>query len=205
MERTLEHDLLKERHAAYARLRGGYPIILSGAIYWFSMAAIGLFTDLYLWSVLGFVGSGLIFPTAVLIAAVFGNRFLADRTAVTGVLLPSFIGMLLFWPMAIGALWEGTQLVPLILAIGLSMHWPVIGWSYGRTILFSGHAIVRASVVFAIWFFFPEHRTTLLPLSVGVIYLTTVVIVFIDSHRFRRDTGEMTSPAQPAQAVDEGA
>ncbi|MGF1455095.1 MAG: hypothetical protein ACFB6R_06915 [Alphaproteobacteria bacterium] len=198
MEKTLEQHLLAERHAAYARLRGGFPIPLSGAIYWFTLAGLGLFTDLYTWSLLAFVGSGLIFPSAVGLAALFGNRFLADRTAVTGVLLPTFIGMLLFWPMAIAALWEATDLVPLILAIGLSMHWPVIGWSYGRTALFASHAIARAAVVFVIWLFLDEARTTLLPLSVGLIYLATTIAILIDSDRFRRREAAAGTPARAA-------
>ncbi|GER07397.1 hypothetical protein JCM17843_17070 [Kordiimonadales bacterium JCM 17843] len=72
-------------------------------------------------------GSGAIFPLALLYAALFKNNFLKDRTAVSSVLLPTFISMLLFWPMAIAALWEGLTIFPLFLAIGLSLHFPVIG------------------------------------------------------------------------------
>jgi len=76
--------------------------------------------------------------------------------------------------------------VPLILAIGMSLHWPVIGWTYGRTGLYSAHAIARALVCLFIWARIPEGRFTLLPLSVAVIYAITVVAIVIDSGRARR-------------------
>ena len=57
--------------------------------------------------------------------------------------------------------WAEVQLVPLVLAIGMSLHWPVIGWSYGRTTLFAAHAVVRAIVVFLIWWLVPDGRFTL--------------------------------------------
>jgi len=51
-----------------------------------------------------------------------------DKTAVMDALWPAFVSMLLFWPIAISAYWTYPQLVPLVLAIGMSIHWPVIGW-----------------------------------------------------------------------------
>jgi hypothetical protein len=68
-----------------------------------------------------------------------------DRTVLSPVLVPTFIAMLLFWPMLFIATAESTAgVVMSILAIGLSLHWPVIGWTYGRTALFCAHAIGRA-------------------------------------------------------------
>ena len=39
----LETLLLKERLAAFVRLKGGYPIPLAGAVYWLGLAALGWF------------------------------------------------------------------------------------------------------------------------------------------------------------------
>jgi len=104
-----------------------------------------------------------------------------DRSAVTDVLDPAFIGMLLFWPVAIAAFWNYPALVPLILAIGMSQHWPIVGWSYGKTVLYSAHAIVRALLGFAIWNWLPSGRTTILPLSVALIYVSTVFAICWDT------------------------
>jgi hypothetical protein len=90
-------------------------------------------------------------------------------------------GMLLFWPMAVAAMWNFNALTPLILAIGMSGHWPVFGWSYGRPLPFLAHAIVRAVVCFGIWQYMPDGRFTVLPAAVAVIYVVTVAVLFIDS------------------------
>lgn len=44
-------------------------------------------------------------------------------------------------------LYEARDFVPLSLGIGMSLHWPVIGWMFGRTLLFSLHLAVRALAI----------------------------------------------------------
>ncbi|MDF7775340.1 hypothetical protein P1X14_08785 [Sphingomonas sp. AOB5] len=182
----LKAALLRDRLASYKRLRGGFPIPLAGTVYWGVLAWLGYQgTPLADWAMFAFIGSGAIFPLALLFAAIFRNPFMKDRTASGDVLLPAFIAMLLFWPMIIAAVQVAPELVPLILAIGMSLHWPVIGWSYGRTALFSAHAIVRAVAVLLIWLLLPEARLTLLPLSVALVYFLTVIALLIDSGRVK--------------------
>src|SRR5687767_2983162 len=167
----LKSRLLADRLASYARLKGGFPVPLAGAAYWAVLTWMGYTSSPGGWILVAMWGSGAIFPLALLLAKVFRNDFMKDKTASGDVLVPTFIAMLLFWPMLISAIWTAPQLAPLILAIGMSLHWPVIGWSYGRTALFTAHAVVRAVVVFIIWNWMPEARFTLLPLSVCLIYL----------------------------------
>jgi hypothetical protein len=80
-------------------------------------------------------------------------------------------------------------MIPLALAVGMSLHWPVIGWMYGRMAPFLIHAAARAVVCVAIWFVFPAQVTTLLPASVCAIYLATVVFILIDATAERRRLG----------------
>jgi hypothetical protein len=181
----LKAALLADRLASYKRLRGGFPIPLAGTVYWAVLAWLGTQLSLGPWCTAAFFGSGAIFPLALLFAKIFRNPFMKDRTATGDVLLPAFISMLLFWPMIVAAVQAAPVLVPLILAIGMSIHWPVIGWSYGRTGLFSAHSIVRAVAVLLIWLWLPEARLTLLPLSVAVVYLFTVFALVIDSARVK--------------------
>lgn len=180
-QQELKHALLADRLAAYKRLRGGFPIPLAGAVYWGVLAWLGTRLSLGPWCMAAFFGSGAIFPLALLFAAIFRNPFMKDRTAAGDVLLPAFISMLLFWPMIVAAIGTAPQLVPLILVIGMSLHWPVIGWSYGRAALYSAHSIVRAVAVLLIWLWMPEARLTLLPLAVAGVYLVTVLAIFVDS------------------------
>ena len=181
----LKAALLADRLAAYKRLRSGFPIPLAGVVYWGVLAWLGTVTDVRTWCLAAFVGSGTIFPMALLFAALFRNPFMKDKTAASDVLLPAFISMLLFWPMIVGAMGTAPQLVPLILAIGMSLHWPVIGWSYGRTGLYSAHAIVRAIACVLIWLWMPEARFTLLPLAVAGVYIVTILAIVIDSARIK--------------------
>lgn len=174
-----------DRLASYVRLRGGFPIPLAGAAYWSVLAYVGWTHDFKAWLSVAVWGSGMIFPVAVLLAWLFKVNFMRDRTSVSSVLAPTFMSMLLFWPILIAAVWTAPALAPLILAIGMSLHWPVIGWSYGRTGLYAAHAGVRALVVFAIWAALPSARLTLLPLSVSLVYLATVAAILIDLRLLR--------------------
>jgi hypothetical protein len=178
----LKQALLAEREASFFRLRGGFPIALAGATWWAILGVLGYtLRSRNLWIFIAFVTSGTLFPLALLFAKLFKNNFMRDRTSVTGVLFPAFTSMLLFWPMAISAWWTYPPLVPLVLAIGMSIVWPVIGWMYARPEIYTAHAVVRAIVCFVLWNWFPATRFTVLPLAVSLIYLLTVVAIFVAS------------------------
>lgn len=182
----LSQALLIERLRAFVRLKGGYPIPLAGAVYWLALAALGQFVTGKQWVYWAFITSGAIFPLALLFAAITRVNFMKDKTAVSSVLFPAFASMFLFWPIAVAAFWDEVDIAPLALAIGMSIHWPVIGWTYGRTALYTGHALVRAVAVFAIWIALPDQRYTTLPLAVAIVYLLTVALILIEAARLSR-------------------
>lgn len=179
----LKQRLLADRVASFVRLKGGYPVPLAGAFYWAVLGAAGYRLDVQNWILAAFFFSGAIFPLALLLAKIVGNPFMKDKTASGDVLLPTFLSMLLFWPIAFAAFGSAPQLVPLILAIGMSQHWPVIGWSYGKTSLYTAHAVVRAAGSLAIWALLPDGRFTLLPLFVAAVYVATVAAILIEARR----------------------
>lgn len=182
----LKKQLLEERLASYVRLKGGFPVPLAGATYWAVLAVAGSFLSEREWITLAVWGSGAIFWIALLFAKLLRNDFMRDKTAVSDVLLPTFIAMLLFWPIFGAAVWTAPEIASLVLAIGMSMHWPVIGWAYGKTMLYASHAVVRALVVFAIWLWLPDGRLTLLPLSVALLYVAWVIAILKDVRRYAR-------------------
>ena len=186
----LKKLLLADREATFFRLRGGYPIPLAGATWWALLGAMGcLIHSRNLWIFLAFVTSGAIFPLALLFARLLRVDFMHDKSVAMDVLFPTFASMLLFWPIAISAFWSYPQLVPLVLAIGMSIHWPVIGWTYGRTAIFVTHAVVRAIACFVLWNWWPSTRFTVLPFTVSAIYLLTVCVIFAASSPARRKPG----------------
>ena len=179
----LETQLRHARLAAYAEARAGWPVPLAGATYWAGLAWLGTVTDEANWSLIAAIFSGAIFPIAVAFGALFRNPFMKVKVPDQGVVFMAMGAMLLFWPMAVAAMWNYNALTPLILAIGMSGHWPVFGWSYGRPAPFLGHALVRAIVAFGIWQYMPDGRFTVLPAAVAVIYLVTVLVLYLDSGR----------------------
>ena len=181
----LNAQLKQRRLESYARVRGGWPVPLAGAAYWAAIAALGHVVTPEDWSWMAAALSGIIFPLAILFAAMFRNTFLKEKLPDQGVTYMAMAGMLMFWPFASAAMGAQNDLVPLILAIGMSTHWPVFGWSYGRPVPFLAHMLVRTVTVTAIWIVLPDARFTLLPLSVAVIYLLTVAALYVDSGTFR--------------------
>lgn len=183
----LRQAVFVEREASFFRLRGGFPIPLAGATWWAFLGTAGYFLPYrHQWIFLAFVTSGAIFPLALLFARLFKNDFMRDKTAVADVLFPAFASMLLFWPIAISAWWTSPQLVPLVLGIGMSIHWPVIGWMYGRTAIYTTHAVARAIACFVLWNWWPSSRFTVLPYTVSAIYLITVWAILRASASDRR-------------------
>jgi hypothetical protein len=181
MTKTLAQALAEERNATFVRLRGGYPVPLAGAIWWAAIGLLGYRVRPHLWIFIAFATSGLVFPLAILLGRICRVKFMSDRTAISDLMFPTLIPMVLFWPVAFAAYSTAPALVPLILAIGMSVAWPVMGWIYGRTVLFTAHAIVRAVVCYILWTWFPSTRFTLLPLAVSLIYVATILVTLIAS------------------------
>jgi len=173
----------RDQLASFVRLRGGFPFPLAGAIYWAALGIAGYYLRVETWNLAAFVFSGVIFPLAVLLAKIFRCDFMKDKTATGDVLGPAFTAMLLFYAIAFAAFSAAPQLVPLILAVGMSQHWPVIGWSYGKPALYSAHAIVRAIGAFIIWTWIPDGRFTLIPFWVAAVYLVTVAAIVVAAKR----------------------
>jgi hypothetical protein len=183
---TLKTEVLKDRWRSYLQVSGGYTFPLAGATYWAALAFYGVTADLAAWNLAALVTSGMIFPLAVLYSRLCGVDFFNNPSSVDTSLGPAFTGMLLFYAVLIPIYSKLPEAVPLVLAIGMSMHWPIIGWSYGRSFLYSVHAVVRALAVMLIWVYMPGDRLTLLPLAVTAAYLFTVVWIWIDLPILRR-------------------
>lgn len=188
---SLKQEVLKDRLQSYLNVDGGYTFPLAGATYWAALAFYGVAADLAAWNIVALIASGTIFPLAVLYSRICGVDFFNNPSSVDTSLGPAFTGMLLFYAILVPLYLRYPEAVPLVLAIGTSMHWPIIGWSYGRSFLYSAHAVIRALAVMYIWIFLPGDRTTLLPLAVTAAYLFTVVWIWIDLPMIRRRLAKM--------------
>lgn len=181
----LREQVRRDQLSSFVRLKGGFPFPLAGAVYWIALGIAGFSLPLKSWNLAAFVFSGAIFPLAVVLSRVFRSDFMKDQTATGDVLGAAFTSMLLFYAIAFPAYAYAPDLVPLVVAVGMSQHWPVIGWSYGKPLLYSAHAVIRALGAAAIWIWLPESRTTLLPFWVAAVYLGTVVAIVMVWRRER--------------------
>lgn len=156
--------------------RGGTAAPLAGAIYWLALFILGLYVSPYAWCLIAFVTSGLIFPLALLLQKPTNSNIMVKNSPVGGAGSAGFINIAIGWSITIAAFYTNTALVPLVLAIGMSLHFSAIGWSFGVKALMV-HPIVRAALVTALWYALPEFRFTAIPLAVALVYLGTIPFV----------------------------
>jgi Family of unknown function (DUF7010) len=180
----LERALLDERLRFYLRQKGGYTFPLAGAAYWGALSVAGAMLPLQTWILVAFFGSYVIFPLSWALSVAAGINIM-ERTAAGSVVGPAFVGMMIFWPMAVLAFWSAPELVAPIMAIGMAIHWPVIGWTFGRWELFSAHAVARALIVPMLWLSEPDARLVWIPASVAFLYVLTAVCIFVDLREMR--------------------
>lgn len=151
---------------------GGISLPVAGAIYWAVLAALSTRLSPEDWSLAAAMLSGAIFPLGILLQKPFGSPFMKSKSPLSGVSMLAVLSINLLWPVHVVVFAVAPEAAPLTLAIGMSLHWPIIGWTYGSRIC-TAHAIVRVAAVSAIWFALPEARFDLLPLTVAALYLLT--------------------------------
>ena len=162
--------------------RSGVSAPAAGAIYWLALGVAGFYLPPKSWCLLAFVTSGAIFPLAIALQRPLrANMFV--KSALDSLTFPTLLPVMLCFGFTIPAFHIEPQLVPLGMSIGMTMHWPTIGWMYGKTRVFSTHAIVRVLSAVALWYALPDHRFSLVPLSTGVVYAATFAYLLYDVRR----------------------
>ncbi len=157
----------------FIKANGGISLPIAGFVYWLSLGICGFFVSNNTWSLIAFFTSGLIFPLGILLSKPLKSNILAKGPLST-LIMPAIAAMFLSWPMIIAGYITDVHLTPLLVAIGMSLHWPVIGWVYGSKVCLA-HAILRGLIVTLLWFSFPELRFITIPWAVSIIYLITVL------------------------------
>lgn len=166
-------ELEQQKRQLLIDANAGISFPVAGSIYWLALAILGYYLEPNFWIFIAFCGSGLIFPLGLLLDKPLKANSMM-KTELTKLTFPALMGMLTFWPSAIIAYGSIPDLVPLILAIGMGAHWPVICWMYGlNTGMY--HAGFRTVFVFLAWNFLPDLRYTLIPLIVMVVYLGSAI------------------------------
>ena len=95
------------------------------------------------------------------------------KNPLSSLVMPAMGALFLSWLMSIAGYLTDVSFVSLFLAIGMSLHWPVIGWVYGSKTYYI-HAVSRVAIVTILWFILPEYRFTVIPIVVAIIYFVTL-------------------------------
>lgn len=160
-----------------ARSKWNIGFFWSGFIYWSAAAVVGWVFPLETARLLWLLGTGLIFPLALLASRLLrADPFSTANPigAVVGYTHMSVIFMTL--PLVVIAWAYYPEFMILVLAVSTSLSYYVMSWAFGSP-LFILHAVLRTVAVVAAWVAFPGARPWLVPLLVAVAYGITLVLI----------------------------
>jgi len=180
----LARIILNERRRYCAEAGGGVSLPVAGAVYWAAAAIAGVYLEPGDWAFAAAAGSGLIFPLGLLLQGICRSPFMKAKSPLGGSAMAGILAINLLWPVHFAIISVFPEAAPLTLAIGMALHWPIIGWGYAsRVCLF--HAIVRVIAVTALWYALPELRLVAIPLAVSALYVLAAMGLSWEASRFR--------------------
>ncbi|WP_080053751.1 DUF7010 family protein [Spirosoma aerolatum] len=177
-------EIVNQKRQFLIRANAGISLPIAGAIYWAALAVAGFYLKPGQWTLMAFCTSGLLFPLGLALQKPFKANLMV-KNPLAGLIPYALFSMMLSWGIIIPASSIDKSLVPLCLAIGMSIHWPIIGWLYDSKAC-QLHALLRTIVVVACWYTLPGLRFTLLPLLVSVLYVLTVIGLTIEVTQARK-------------------
>ena len=184
-------QLQREKNRYYLEAGGGISLPVAGAIYWIVLAMLSRHLAPEDWALAAAAGSGLIFPLGLLLQKPFRSPFMKAKSPVGGVGMLAVMAINFLWPVHFIVFGAAPDAAPLTLAIGMTLHWPIIGWTYGSRVCLI-HAILRVATVSVIWFALPDGRFDVLPLAVAGLYLFAAAGMRWEVERLRRKRDGMT-------------
>lgn len=194
---TQQLDLERARFAIAAN--GVVCAPAAGGIYWTALAALAPYVDAYAWCFVAFIGSGLIFPLALALQKPLRCNMMIKGNPLGGPGAYAFANMALCWAITIPAFHADPELVPLVLGIGMSLHLVGTAWSMNlKSYLI--HPLLRAALVVALWYAFPEQRFLVVPIAVAGLYFLTIPAVLreVAAHRRAIPSARSSLPSSPS-------
>lgn len=146
---------------------------IAGAAVWTAIGATALVVDNETGTLVLLFGTGLIFPTALLIARVLGERLIDNPSPLAGLMGRSVLMVNLLWAVHLTVFAQRPEYLPLTLGIGLGLHWVVFSWIIGHR-LGLVHAALRTVLVTALWWAMPGNRVSAVAAGVVLAYLYAI-------------------------------
>lgn len=177
--------LLAERRRYFVAARGGLSLPVAGAIYWAVLGLLAATDAVENWGLTAAMLSGFIFPLGLALQYPLKAKFMGVKSPVSSVAMWAIMAINFLWPVHFVVISAVPAAAPLTLAIGMTLHWPIIGWSYASRACYA-HAIARIAVVTAIWYGFPEWRYTGVSFAVAGLYLMAAAGIALEVAWTRR-------------------
>lgn len=169
---NLQEEIKREKARCLVEANGGISLPASGMIYWLALGIAGFFLNKAMWTYGAMYTSGLILPLGFLLSKPLKAN-LKVKSPLSSIIFPAFVGMGLSFSVTIAVIYANINLVPLAFSVGMTLHWPAIGWMYGSRVCLI-HAIARTAAVTFCYFAFPEYNFTLIPFVVALAYFVTI-------------------------------
>lgn len=162
-----------DRQDFFLRTQGGIVLPIIGTIFWPAVGIAGFYLSPQVWCItvltilfISFLISGIFLKNCI-------QQFV-NKSPLATLIFPSLFIVLSSFFVTISIFFYDILLVPLLLVLGLAIHWPIIGWLYNQPIYLI-HSLLRTITALTIWFLYPEYLFTLLPILVGVLYFITAL------------------------------
>ena len=175
----IDSELLDhERKQFFIQTYGSVYLPLIGIVFWPSLGVAGYFLSPQDLCFAVFFIIVILLPIA-LIAGKWLSKKLSLKSPLASLIFPALVPILMSFGITIPLYFTNISLVPLAFVLGLSFHWPAFGWMYNQR-GFIIHSLVRTVLALSIWYFYPTHLFTLLPISVGFLYLVTACWLLLE-------------------------
>ena len=166
---TLEECRKDFEHSAKRSL--AMPI--AGALYWLALAIVSTQVSERLGLLILLLGSGTIFPIALLIAKITKENVFSPNNPLAKLMGLSVLMVNLLWALHIPLFLYAPEFLPLSVGIGLGLHWIVYSWIIQHPVGLI-HAILRTVLVLLAWFTFPESRLFAIGISIVLVYCLSI-------------------------------
>lgn len=146
---------------------------IAGAIYWFVIAVVSTQVPEKIGLLILLFGSGTIFPMALLIAKITKEQVFSSKNPLSKLMGMSVLMVNLLWALHIPLFLYAPQFLTLSVGIGLGIHWIVYSWIIQHPLGLI-HAILRTTLILAVWFLFPESRLFAVGIAVVFVYSLSI-------------------------------
>ncbi|MDR2212012.1 MAG: hypothetical protein LBE21_00080 [Pseudomonadales bacterium] len=172
---TSELQRLRLELAQTSQWNIGY--FISGFIFWSYATITGLMFPLMIARVWWLVGTFMIFPVAMAASRILGADPFSNNNALGKLVGISHMGAIgLSFPIVLASFLYFPAALLLVMAILYSVDFPVMSWVFGSKIFWL-HAALRTALVTLIWFTLPELRVPLIPITVALAYLLSIIAI----------------------------